>query len=69
MPVKKTTAKRKTTTKRKATGGIAAYVRKIQNSPGVKSADRTVKDLERRLKAAKKLKATKVKAARKKLKC
>jgi hypothetical protein len=69
MPVRKAATKRKTTVKRKTTGGIASYVRKIQNSPGVKAADRTVKDLERRLKAAKKLKATKVKAARKKLKC
>lgn len=66
MAVKKKVVKRKTTA-RKSTG-IASYTRKIQNSPAVKSADKKVKDLERKLKAAKKLKATKVKAARKKLK-
>jgi len=67
MAVKKKAVKRKTTAKKKSTG-IASYVRKIQNSPAVKSADKKVKDLERKLKAAKKLKATKVKEARKKLK-
>jgi len=67
MAVKKKVVKRKTTAKKKSTG-IASYVRKIQNIPAVKSADRKVKDLERKLKAAKKAKAVKVKAARKKLK-
>jgi hypothetical protein len=67
MAVKKKVVKRKTTAKKKSTG-IASYVRKIQNSPAVKSADKKVKDLERKLKAAKKAKAVKVKAARKKLK-
>jgi len=67
MVKKKTTAKNKTSVKRKTTG-IASYVRKIQNSPGVKAADKKVKDLERKLKAAKKVKAVKVKAARKKIK-
>jgi hypothetical protein len=67
MAVKKKAVKRKTTAKKKSTG-IASYVRKIQNSPAVKSADKKVKDLERKLKAAKKAKAVKVKAARKKLK-
>lgn len=66
MAVKKKAVKRKTTAKKST--GIASYVRKIQNSPGVKAADKKVKDLERKLKAAKKAKATKVKAARKKLK-
>ena len=66
MAVKKKAVKRKTA-KKKSTG-IASYVRKIQNSPAVKSADKKVKDLERKLKAAKKAKAVKVKAARKKLK-
>ena len=64
---KKKMATKKKTTARKSTG-IASYTRKIQSSPGVKAADKKVKDLERKLKAAKKLKATKVKAARKKLK-
>jgi hypothetical protein len=67
MAVKKRAVKRKATAKKKSTG-IASYVRKIQNSPAVKSADKKVKDLERKLKAAKKAKAVKVKAARKKLK-
>lgn len=67
MAVKKKAVKRKSTAKKKSTG-IASYTRKIQNSPGVKAADKKVKDLERKLKAAKKAKATKVKAARKKLK-
>jgi len=67
MAVKKKVVKRKTTAKKKSTG-IASYVRKIQNTPAVKSADKKVKDLERKLKAAKKAKAVKVKAARKKLK-
>jgi hypothetical protein len=67
MAVKKKVVKRKTTARKKSTG-IASYVRKIQNSPAVKSADKKVKDLERKLKAAKKAKAVKVKAARKKLK-
>lgn len=58
----------KKTTKRKSTGGIAAYVRKIQNSPMVKSATKKIKDLENKLKAAKKDKAAKVKAAQRKLK-
>jgi hypothetical protein len=64
---KKKMATKKKTTARKSTG-IASYTRKIQNSPAVKSADKKVKDLERKLKAAKKAKAVKVKAARKKLK-
>jgi len=64
---RKKMAKKKTTAK-KSTGGIASYVRKVQNSPGVKSADKKVKELERKLTAAKKVKAAKVKEARKKLK-
>jgi hypothetical protein len=64
---KKKMVKKKSTTK-KSSGGIASYVRKVQNSPGVKSADKKVKDLVKKLAAAKKLKAAKVKEARKKLK-
>ena len=71
MAVKKT-AKRKTAAKkkstRKTTGGIAAYTRKIQSSPGVKQATTMIKSLESKLKAAKKKKAAAVKVARKKLK-
>jgi hypothetical protein len=66
MPIKKRVIKKKTTA-RKCTG-IASYVRKVQNSPGVKSADKKVKDLVKKLAAAKKVKAAKVKEARKKLK-
>ena len=68
MPTKKKTTKRKTTAKRKSTGGIAAYVRKVQNSPAVKKATATIKALEKKIIAAKKAKAAKVKAAQKKLK-
>lgn len=76
MPIKRktTAAKRKKTAKckpaakKKTTGGIASYVRKIQNSPGVKSVSNTIKSLESKLKAAKKKKAAAVKIARKKLK-
>jgi hypothetical protein len=69
MPIKrKTPAKRKVAAKKKTTGGIAAFVRKIQNSPGVKSVAKTIKSLETKLKAAKRKKAAAVKVARKKLK-
>ena len=68
MAIKRKPARKKTTTRKKTSTGIASYVRKIQNSPGVKSADKKVKDLVKKLAAAKKLKAAKVKEARKKLK-
>lgn len=72
MPITRKPTRKKATgkkpAKRKATGGIAAYVRKIQNSPMVKSATKKIKDLENKLKAAKKDKAAKVKAAQRKLK-
>lgn len=63
---KASTAKR--TTRKKTSGGIASYVRKVQNSPTVKAATKMIKDLEKRLAAAKKEKATKVKAVQRKLK-
>lgn len=63
MPVKRKTAKK---TKKKGST-IASYVRKLNNSPGVKRAGKTVKDLERKLAVAKKKKAAAVKVARKKL--
>lgn len=69
MPTKKKPAKRKKiSAKRKSTGGIAAYVRKVQNSPAVKKATATIKALEKKIIAAKKAKAAKVKIAQKKLK-
>lgn len=69
MPIKKKApARRKVAAKKKTTGGIAGFVRKIQNSPGVKSVAKTIKALETKLKAAKKKKAAAVKVARKKLK-
>ena len=72
MAIRKPATKRKSTAKRKPasrkSGGIAAYVRKVQNSPAVKSATKKIKDLESKLKAAKKDKAAKVKAAQKRLK-
>jgi len=65
---KKATTKRKPAAKKKTTRGIASYVRKIQNSPGVKSVSKTIKSLETKLIAAKKKKAAAVKVARKKIK-
>jgi hypothetical protein len=65
MPIKKKTTKRKTTKAKKST--IGSYVRKLMNTPGVKSVSKTVKSLEAKLKAAKKKKAAAVKVARKKL--
>ena len=64
---KKVAAKKKLT-KKKASGGIAAYVKKIQNSPGVKKVSNTIKTLEKKLIEAKKAKQKAVIAARKKLK-
>ncbi len=59
---------KKKPTKKKASGGIAAYVKKIQNSPGVKKVSNTIKTLEKKLIEAKKAKQKAVVAARKKLK-
>lgn len=64
---KKVAAKKKPT-KKKASGGIAAYVKKIQSSPGVKKVSNTIKTLEKKLIEAKKAKQKAVVAARKKLK-
>jgi hypothetical protein len=65
MPIKKKTTKKRTTKAKKST--IGSYVRKLMNTPGVKSVSKTVKALETKLKAAKKKKAAAVKVARKKL--
>lgn len=62
---KKCTPKKKST-KKKAGGGLAAYRRKINNSPGVKAKTARVKKLESELKKAKSEKARLVKAAQKK---
>jgi hypothetical protein len=66
MPVKKKKTVKRKTAKRK-TSTIGSYVRKLNNTPGVKRAGKQVKDLERKLLAAKKKKAAAVKVARKKL--
>jgi hypothetical protein len=66
MPIKKKKIVKRKTAKRK-TSTIGSYVRKLNNTPGVKRAGKTVKDLERKLLAAKKKKAAAVKVARKKL--
>lgn len=59
MPTKKKATKKKTT---KKSGGIAGFTRKVNNNPAVKRAAKKVNELERKLTAAKKIKA----AARKK---
>lgn len=65
MPVKKKTTKKKTV---KKSSGIASYTKKVQSSPAVKRVSKTITDLEKKLKAAKKKKAAAVKIVRKKLK-
>jgi len=68
MATKKKTAKKKTAKKKavKSRGGIASYIRKIQNTPAVKSKEKKIKELERKLAATKKEKARAVKLAQKK---
>jgi len=66
MALKKKKVTRKKTTKKKST--IGSYVRKLMNTPSVRSVAKTVKALEIKLKAAKRKKAAAVKVARKKLK-
>jgi hypothetical protein len=64
MPVK-----RKVTKKKKSIGSsIGSYVRKLMSAPVVKRASLTIKELEKKLLAAKKKKAAAVKITRKKLK-
>ena len=65
---RKTTAKKTAKKKPSRIGGIAAYTRKVQNTPSVKSKTTLIKTLEKKIVAAKKAKAAAVKAARKKLK-
>lgn len=61
-PAKKKPVKR--ATKKPA---IVSYTKKVQSDRSVKAADNKVKDLEKRLKLAKKAKATAVTAARKRI--
>lgn len=51
---------------KKTRGGIAAYVRKINNAPRVKSKSRKISDLERKLARAKREKEKAVNEARRK---
>jgi len=71
MPTKKKTIKRKTTKRKpakKTTGGIASFVRKVQNNATVKSKTNRIKEMERKIKALKKEKAVAVKKVTAKLK-
>lgn len=71
MPTKKKPTKRKAAKRKpakKSSGGIASFVRKVQNAPAVKSKTRKISDLEKKLKAAKKEKAAAVKLVTKRLK-
>jgi hypothetical protein len=61
--------KKKVTKRKKSVGStIGTYVRKLMNAAPVKRASKTIKDLEKKLLAAKKKKAAAVKIVRKKLK-
>lgn len=60
MATKKQAAKKKSS--KKKSGGIGSFTRKVNNSPAVKRAGKKVTELEKKLAAAKKVKA----AARKK---
>jgi hypothetical protein len=64
MPIKK----KKTVKRKKSIGStIGSYVKKLMKAPAVKRAALSIKTLEKKLAAAKKLKATAVKKARKTL--
>lgn len=65
MAKAKKTAKKKTA---KAKGGIAGYVRKINNSPAVKAATKRIRKAEAMLKKHKTAKKKAVKAAQKRYK-
>ena len=68
MPIKKKkTVKRKTAKRRSIGSTIGSYVKKLMKAPAVKRAATSIKTLEKKLAAAKKLKATSVKKARKTL--
>jgi hypothetical protein len=59
MPTKRKATKKKAA---KRSGGIASFTRKVNNAPAVKRAAKKVTELEKKLAAAKRIKA----AARKK---
>ena len=60
--------KKKVTKKRKSiTSTIGSYVKKLMKAPAVKRAAMSIKTLEKKLAAAKKVKAAAVKKARKTL--
>jgi hypothetical protein len=65
MPIKK---KKKTVKKRSIASTIGGYVKKLMRVPAVKKAGDSIKALEKKLIAAKKVKAAAVKKARKSLK-
>jgi hypothetical protein len=54
--------------KKKSTGGIVSYLRKINNSPGVKSKTKRVNKLKAALKKAQRAKNAAVKKAQRKFK-
>ena len=66
MPIKKRKTTKRKTNRKKST--IGSYVKKVMSAAPVKRAAKTVKDLEKKLMAAKKKKAAAVKIARKKIK-
>jgi hypothetical protein len=69
MAKAKKSAKKKPAKKTaKAKGGIAGYVRKINNTPAVKAVTKRIKKAEMVLKKQKALKKKAVKAAQKKYK-
>jgi len=69
MPIKKKKSVKRKTAKRKTLGSsIGSYVKKLMKAPAVKRAATSIKTLEKKLAAAKKLKAAAVKKARKALK-
>jgi hypothetical protein len=68
MPIKKKKSVKRKTAKRKTLGStIGSYVKKLMIAPAVKRAATSIKTLEKKLAAAKKIKAAAVKKARKAL--
>jgi hypothetical protein len=65
MPIKKKPATKKPV--KKKISGIVAYNRAVNNSPKVKAISKKIDDLDKKLKALKKLKAAAVKVARKQI--